>query len=286
MKRFRIIAIVAGALLVLSIALWIPLSSGNNAASAPSQDSAPKNVVVAARDIPAYTKITADMVVVKSQPANAVHPNAVTSTEVAVGSWTTADVAAQETLLTNRLVKTQKDAEGEGKGTADPGPLAFTLDHGQRAMSISVDSVKGVGNLLHVGNRVDVILVLEGQNNDALTNSQMLLENKEVIALDQRLSNDYSAQSGTSGNSSSQSGSTNSSSNSSNNANSSQSGNNASSQSNASKTYTTVTLAVAPSEAVKLALGFDQGKVYLILRPQEDTDIASPPPIRGMELVA
>lgn len=275
MKRFRIIAIVAGALLVLAIALWIPLSSGSNTASRPSGDSAPKDVVVAVQDIPAYTKITADMVSVKSQPGNAVHANAVTSTEVAVGSWTTADVSAQEVLMTNRLAKGDED---DSKAKIDPGPLSLTLENGMRAMSVKVDSVTGVSNLLKKGNNVDVILILNDKNNDMFTSSQMLLENKEVLAVGKSL-NSSSSQSAQSSSPSSDKSSSSSQSEKSSSSSSSQS------DSSAAKEYGTVTLAVSPQEAVKLALGFDQGKIYLVLRPQGDADIASPAPIKISELI-
>ena len=277
MKRFRIIAIAAGALLVLAIALWIPLGGGSDTASKPSESSAPKDVVVAVQDIPAYTKITADMVSVKSQPGNTVHSNAVTSTEVAVGSWTTADVSAQEVLMANRLAKGDGD---DSKTKIDPGPLSLTLENGTRAMSVKVDSVTGVSNLLRKGNNVDVILVLDDKNNDLFTSSQMLLENKKVLAVGQGLGGSSSQSTQSSSDKSSSSSQSDKSSSSSSASSSQQS-----SSGTAVKGYETVTLAVSPQEAVKLALGFDQGKIYLVLRPQEDADIASPAPIKISELI-
>lgn len=293
MNRFRIIAIAAGALLVIAIAILVFGPSGESS-DTPTNRSEPATVVVAVQDIPAYTKITADMVTVKPLAGATAHPNAVTTLDAAVGSWTTADVAAQETLMSNRLTRTEKDSEGTGELSADPGPLALTLDSGQRAMSVKVDDLRGVSNLLRVGNRVDVILVLDDQNNDMFTSSQMLLENKEVLALNRRLGNDDSSQansatsssqsnSDSSGNSSSSSN--DSSSSSSSDSSSSTSSDSSSSRSTASREYATVTLSVTPDEAVKLALSIDQGKIYLVLRPQEDTDIVSPAPIRISELV-
>lgn len=286
MNRFRIIAIAAGALLVIAIAILVFGPSGESS-DAPTNRSEPATVVVAVQDIPAYTKITADMVTVKPLAGATAHPNAVTSLEAAIGSWTIADVAAQETLMSNRLTRTEKDGEGTGELSADPGPLALTLESGQRAMSVKVDDLKGVSNLLRVGNRVDVILVLDDQNNDMFTSSQMLLENKEVLALNRRLGNDDSSQAANSTTSSSQSSSSDSSSSNSSDSSSSSSSSSdsSSSRSTASREYATVTLSVTPDEAVKLALSIDQGKIYLVLRPQEDTDIVSPAPIRISELV-
>lgn len=284
MKRFRIIAIIAGALLVLAVALWIPLSSGSNTASKSSGSSAPKDVVVAVQDIPAYTKITADMVSVKSQPGNAVHANAVTSTEVAVGAWTTADVSAQEVLMTNRLVKSDED---DSKAKIDPGPLSLTLENGTRAMSIKVDSVTGVSNLLRRGNNVDVILILEDKENHLLTSSRMLLENKKILAVGQSLGSSSSSSSSSSSEKSSSSSQSDKSSSSDKSGKSSSSSTSSSqSSSSVAKGYETVTLAVSPQEAVKLALGFDRGKIYLALRPQGDADIVSPAPVHVIELLA
>ena len=110
------------------------------------------------------------------------------------------------------------------------------LEDGMRAMSVRVDEVTGVSNLLRVGNRVDVIVVLTDAANNKF--SEMLLENIEVVALDTTLTGNPLNDEG-------------------------------------KPYYTTVTLSIEPQAAVNLAYAENEGSVYLIGRPQNDEGSAS-----------
>ena len=113
------------------------------------------------------------------------------------------------------------------------GGLASLLEEGMRAMSVRVDEVSGVSNLLRVGNRVDVITILTDGKGDEY--SEMLLENIEVVALDTVLVGNPVNDEGL-------------------------------------PYYTTVTLSVEPQAAVDLAYACKQGSVYLIGRAQNDEE--------------
>lgn len=243
MKRTRILALLLALVVMIMMAIiMLPKESASE-----HVEEAKKTVVVAKQTIPAYTEITEDMVETMEYPESAVAPNAVLELENAVGCKTLVEISAQEILMSNHLLNAEDIAGG----------LALMLDDGMRAMSVRVDSVTGVSNLLKVGNRVDVIVVLavsedDGEANDDLANNEsvakMLLENIEVVALDTALI----------GNSIDDDG---------------------------KPYYTTVTLAVTPQDAVSLALSCYEGTVYLIERPQNDKKSVTTSPVRIDDIV-
>lgn len=126
--------------------------------------------------------------------------------------------------------------------------LAMLLDKGMRAMSISVDNVSGVSYLLKVGSHVDVILVFDDKATGTGYRSKMLLQDIEVAALDYKMTGVPQDEAGV-------------------------------------PSYATVTLAVRPQDAVSLALGFNQGTVYLIQRPQSDDIKVSTTPVLIKDLL-
>lgn len=247
MKRTRILALLLAVVVMIMMAIILLPKDTEKA-----QTEEPKKAVLVARQtIPAYAEITEDMLELVEYPESAVAPNAVTDLESAVGCRSLVEISAKEVLMSNHLLKQEDIAGG----------LALLLDDGMRAMSVRVDNVTGVSNLLKVGNKVDVIVVLEvpetalpedeeenaaaepeqtaenpdeEEENDArVVVSKMLLQNIEVVALNTALIGTSLDDDGNPG-------------------------------------YTTVTLAVLPQDAVSLALACNEGSVYLIERPQND----------------
>lgn len=243
MKRTRILALLLAIVVMIMMAIiLLPKESANEPV-----EEAKKTVVVAKQTIPAYAEITEDMVETLEYPESAVAPNAVLELENAIGCRTLVEISAQEILMSNHILKAEDIAGG----------LAMLLDDGMRAMSVRVDSVTGVSNLLKVGNKVDVIVVLTASEddenaNDGLGNDEsvgkMLLENIEIVALDTALI----------GNSLDDDG---------------------------KPYYTTVTLAVTPQDAVSLAVSCYEGTVYLIERPQNDNESVITSPVRIDDIV-
>ncbi len=243
MKRTRILALLLAVVVMIMMAIiLLPKEASNEPV-----EEAKKTVVVAKQTIPAYAEITEDMVETMEYPQSAVAPNAVLELENAIGCRTLVEISAQELLMSNHLLKAEDITGG----------LALLLDDGMRAISVSVDSVTGVSNLLKVGNKVDVIVVLNAPNDGNNANNgnaneesvaKMLLENIEVVALDTALI----------GNSLDDDG---------------------------NPYYTTVTLAVTPQDAVNLALSCHEGTVYLIERPQNDNESVPTSPVRIDDIV-
>ena len=254
MKRTRILALLLAVVVMLMMSIILLPQNDNK-----EEDVATQNVIVAKQDIPAYTEITEEMLELAEYPENLVPADAVTEMEAAVGNKTLTEISQKEVLMNNHLF-----SEGDTNGG-----LALTLDAGMRAMSVSVDSVSGVSNLLKVGNKVDVIVVLQTQKSESTANeaaadgtevtdsgnvtddgvvSRMLLENIEIVALDSTLEGNPVDESG-------------------------------------EPYYSTVTLSVTPQDAVKLAFSSYEGTVYLIERAQNDEEIIETSAVRINDII-
>lgn len=241
MKRTRILALLLA--VVVMIMMAIVVLPKNTAEEAPAEEK--KTVIVAKQLIPVYTVITEEMLETVEYPVSVVPANAITDMEAAVGNTTLSEISAKEILMSNHLLKAEDVSGG----------LALVLEDGMRAMSVRVDNVTGVSNLLKVGNHIDVIVVLNApvenddeNNNDSEVVSTMLLQNIEVVALDTLLI-----------------------------------GNPVDDEGN--PCYTTVTLSVTPQNAVELAYACQEGTVYLIGRPQNDEENIETTSVRVKDIV-
>jgi pilus assembly protein CpaB len=114
---------------------------------AAAADVKTRAVYVAARDIPARAALNAEYVRQVQRPASAVDADAVVSSKDIAGKYSLMTIPAG-TVLT-------RSAIGMGGAAALPARLPV----GMRAVSISIDRVKGVAGLIQPGDRVDVIAV-------------------------------------------------------------------------------------------------------------------------------
>ncbi len=252
MKKVQIIAIFSAVLMFVFGYLFLSSLGGKNVAAA--KDQKVENVVVAVKDIPAYTTLTSDMLAVR-QAIVGENKNYYTSVNDVVGSVTSSAIYSGEVVTGSRVTK--------DKGSIG---LAGRIENGKRAISVKVDIEQGVANNLKVGNYVDVIYDAEVKDANGgkaaagalLTglygagqpaNSQVMgpnvgqyfsviaLQNVKVISLN-NAANDTS--------------------------------------SSTASGYTSVTLEVAPADAAKIALMCDNGgKIRLILRAAEDNSIVN-----------
>ncbi|VBB08442.1 chaperone for flagella basal body p-ring formation [Lucifera butyrica] len=126
-------------------------------------------VVVAKKEIPVNTVITADMVETVKMAGTAVQAGAVTDLNKVVGACTKAAIHAQE-QITNRLVESRSGAGG----------LAQLIPEGKRALTLSVNDVTGVAGLVKPGDYVDLIAVVEGRQTGPV--SSMPFQNVLVLA--------------------------------------------------------------------------------------------------------
>jgi pilus assembly protein CpaB len=109
-----------------------------------------KDAVVAIVNLPANTVITVDMVQIQKLPAEAVNALTLGTLEDVVGTVTRYPIMAAEQVMSNKISATGSDAS----------KLAFVLKDGQRAISMSVDSVSGLAGNVYAGDYVDVIAMM------------------------------------------------------------------------------------------------------------------------------
>ncbi len=150
MKRSNRLILLVGVVLaaVAFIAIVFLFSGGgggtNNGNPPVATDAA---TVVATVDIPLGTQIRSDMLKVQKVLLGNRASDAVGDPSQIIGQVVRADVVANAQVTKSMFATT-------GVGTP-PGPL---LAKGLRAQSVQVDQVSGVGTLINVGDRVDVVV--------------------------------------------------------------------------------------------------------------------------------
>lgn len=132
--------------LVLAVgAGWLTLNYLSGLQRQTNANSAPREVIVAAQDIPARVTITPQMLAHVTRPASAIDPNTVMDPRQAVGALALITIPAGSSITTAMV----------GHPT-DVG-LPVRLKSGMRAVSVQIDKVKGVSGLVEPGDYVDVI---------------------------------------------------------------------------------------------------------------------------------
>ncbi|MEG1547263.1 MAG: Flp pilus assembly protein CpaB [Clostridia bacterium] len=142
MKKIYIIAAIAA--IIAGVLLYAYLGKLEDQATVEVQS---ESVLVAGRDIPAYTQLTEDMVTVAQVPDGSAHAQAAHSAEEAVGKMTEGLILAGEQILPAKLKDMGENASG----------LSYIVPQGMRAVTIAVDEVSGVDGLIKQGDYVDII---------------------------------------------------------------------------------------------------------------------------------
>ena len=201
-------------------------------------------VITAASNIPARTVVTATMIQYKDIPERYAHPDALRSVQE-IGKTTLVDITAGEQILKSKLA-TQEDKTRT---------LSLSLSPGERAVTVKVDEVSGVGYFVQPGDKVDVLVTLEAPSDTASANpagqqikgscTSTIISNVRVLATGQnRIPNQTAA-----------------------------------------TAYPTVTLAVYPLQAQQLILASERGSVGLVLRSPVDEGVTKLPSSTLDELV-
>ena len=149
MKKIRIIALLAAVAMFAS--LFLILTDVQNSTKQREQETVSDirkiKVVKAVVNIPPYTTITEDMVEIKEISAERTLDDFFGKTEDVVGRIAVSDILQGDVVSPRRIAKEGDVALG----------LAYSIEEGKRAMTLSVNIEQGVANALKVGNYVDII---------------------------------------------------------------------------------------------------------------------------------
>ncbi len=129
-----------------------------------------RTILVAARTIPARTTITDAMLTRVSRPADAVDPDAMVVPASAIGSVAMNEIPAGSQITSSKLVHYSL--------TGLPGHVHV----GMRAVSIALDRVKGVSNLIQAGDKVDVIAATLARN-DQMPKAVTIIRGVTVLSV-------------------------------------------------------------------------------------------------------
>ncbi|MEO5705312.1 MAG: Flp pilus assembly protein CpaB, partial [Candidatus Limnocylindrales bacterium] len=149
MRRTSRLVLLLGVFLAALVFVVILLGSGPGPAvtTGPSAPPAQLPTVVAVADIPLGTIVTQDMLASRTLAVNLREANVYGDPSQAVGKTT-------RTALVAGAQVHSSDFQNRS--------VPLTVPTGRRAMTISVNELTGVGNLLDVGDTVDLIISLRG----------------------------------------------------------------------------------------------------------------------------
>jgi pilus assembly protein CpaB len=134
------------------------------------------NFVAVKQEVPENTKISAGMLEIKQIPESGALSQALKNLQDAEGKIAASDLTAGEVLLPNHL-KTQEE---------ETLFISKKVQEGYRAISIGVNIVQSVSNLIEPGDYVDIVVNKNDKAALKLT-SEILLENVHVLAIGRRM---------------------------------------------------------------------------------------------------
>ena len=270
-SRMRLIAVVAGVLLVAILGYAVISGSLFSGGGAPAKQT----IVVAKQAIPAYTSITSEMVTTTEVTSGIYLAGTADKPEAVVGTVAQSPIGAGQIVYTNQISRIDLIAGGN--------PLFMTLKDGQRAMSLSVNDVTGVSNLLRVGNRVDIIAVYNGKEASGTSVHGLattVLQNVPILAIGKQ----YESTPGTPAPTASQSDGSGKSGGSGDQGSSSSSSSSSEQQNSEYSTVTFQLSSLQDGEKLALAMNLENVQIYLALRSQNDNEIVQLPTINATEV--
>ncbi|MFC4402429.1 Flp pilus assembly protein CpaB [Gracilibacillus xinjiangensis] len=169
-KKLLLLAILSG--LITTILFYLLINQSSTAAVPETEEINKVQVVVSAEDISIGQKITSDMLTLQEIPEDQVHNNAALNIEEVVDHYATSDIKQGEVIMNHRIQLLEEEKEVVSK----------KIQEGYRAVSINVDYVTGISNLIQPGDHVDVVLsTLEP------VTTEIILERMHVLAVGERM---------------------------------------------------------------------------------------------------
>ncbi len=152
-KGYLALALVLGAISAILIGVYLSSLDGN--ASGGSTTSVPTtSVVVAAQNIPAFTRVTEEMLAVRAVPTDLLLAGSLTDPADVAGLITQVPVIAGEQVVTAKVTDTASALSQYG---SDP-PLSLLIPQGKVAFSVALSAVASAGGLARPGDHVDLLL--------------------------------------------------------------------------------------------------------------------------------
>lgn len=176
-------------------------------------------IVVAKQDIKKNQQISKDMLMLSQVPSMGIHPQALRDPSMAEGMYALTDLASNEVLLSHHLGN-EKDEELF---------VSKKVQQGYRAVSVGLNFVQSVSNLIEPEDWVDVIYSEPPPKNsqEQKSSTTLLLSKARVLAVGRRMLEATSKESYVE--------------------------------------YTSVTLELKPEDAIKLVNASENGNIQLIL---------------------
>ncbi|MFC5469338.1 Flp pilus assembly protein CpaB [Cohnella suwonensis] len=143
---------------------------------APADDTEFVNVVAVKQDVRENTKLSSGMLEIIQVPMSGAHAHALTSPTEADGKVTASNLVAGEVLLANHLKDQKEEAQFVSK----------KVRSGYRAVSIGVNIVQSVSNLIEPGDYVDVVFTKKEKITEQVVSTE-LLKNVHVLAIGRRM---------------------------------------------------------------------------------------------------
>lgn len=200
------------------------------------------SIVVAKEPIAKNQRVTKEMLETRDLSADSVHPEAVRKMEDIIGDYALVDMKKGEILFASRFTNQFKETE----------LVTRKIQEGSRAVSIEVNYVESVSNLIEPEDHVDVVFSQKTGTSGSSPSvaTQVLLQNVRVLAVGDRITPED--EKSTSGKTETKSTDTTASTT-------------ATTSGNQTK-YVSVTLELKPEDAVKIINCDEKGDLKLILR--------------------
>lgn len=133
-------------------------------------------IVVAKKDIHKNQRITSDHLELASVSQSGVHEQTQTDSTELIGKYAVSNIAAGEQILSHRVSDEKEESQ----------LISRKIQEGYRAISVGVNFVQSVSNLIEPGDWVDVISTIKNKETEELE-SELLLEKIYVLAVGRRM---------------------------------------------------------------------------------------------------
>jgi pilus assembly protein CpaB len=196
-----------------------------------------RSVVTAARDFAEGEKLDRQSLAVAQWPAGTVPDSAFSSLDSAVGRVARVAVFKGEPIVPGRLAPA-----GTGPG------LEVKIAPGKRAMALKINDVAGLSGLIQPNSRVDVLVTLQGnQQQNTKEQAKLFMNNMRVLSVGTQVERGEDGK---------------------------------------PIQATTATLEVTPNQAEQLAVAANQGAIQLVLRGYGDPDSVTTPGATSSDVLA